>query len=128
MRMLTLVVMELVAVMAVQFVQELHDIGVGIGPAEGVPSAVEAEDKLVWLFGLVRNGGNHPRRDGDTSYSIGQQRKNWKELLPSLHTPLVRFCYGTIHSARHHCGTLDFQLDNPSCRGLSQPLLRSTDR
>lgn len=67
----TLVVMELVGIMTVQLVQELDDIGIGIGPAEGVPSTVEAKNKLVWLFGLFRDGGNHSRRDSDR----GQETK-----------------------------------------------------
>lgn len=60
----TLVVMELVGIMTVQLVQELDHIGIGIGPTEGVSSAIEAENKLVGLFGLSSNGGNHSRREG----------------------------------------------------------------
>ena len=74
MEIFTLVVMKLVGIMTVQLIQEFDNIGIGIGPAEGVPSTVEAKNKLVWLFGLFRDGGNHFRRDGER----GQETK--KEL------------------------------------------------
>lgn len=45
--------------MPVQLVQDLDNVSIGIRPTEGVSSAIEAENNLVGLSGLVSNGGNH---------------------------------------------------------------------
>ena len=45
--------------MPVQLVQDLDNVSIGIRPTEGVSSAIETENKLVGLSGLVSNGGNH---------------------------------------------------------------------
>ena len=69
----TLVVMELMRMMPVQLVQDLDNVSIGIGPTEGVSSAIEAENKLVGLSGLVSNGGNHSCRWRQwKSWSIGR--------------------------------------------------------
>lgn len=61
--------------MPVQLVQDLDDVGIGVGPTEGVSSAIEAENKLVGLFGLFSNGGNHSRGEGNG-------RVGWDSLTP----------------------------------------------
>lgn len=58
-RKLTLVVMELFGMVAVEFVQKFDDIGISIGPTESVSSTIEAEDQFVWLFGLNINSSRH---------------------------------------------------------------------
>lgn len=39
-----LVVVELVGIIAVEFVKELDDVGVAVGAREGIPGAIKAED------------------------------------------------------------------------------------
>lgn len=45
-RQLTLVIVILIGVVAVQLAEDLHHISVGVGAAEGVARAIEAEDEL----------------------------------------------------------------------------------
>jgi len=47
-RKLTLVVVKLVRGVSLELMKQLHDIGVGIGPAEGVAGAVKAKDEIPW--------------------------------------------------------------------------------
>lgn len=56
---LTLVVMKLFGMMTVELVKKLDNIGIGIGSAESVSSAIEAENQFVWLFGLGFHSGRH---------------------------------------------------------------------
>lgn len=101
MEIFTLVIMKLVGVMTVQFVQEFDNIGIGIGSAEGVPSTIEAKNKLVWLFGLFREGGNHSRCDGDKR-TEDKERAGWNFSYPSM-IPLSGSATPWLFSARHPC-------------------------
>lgn len=83
--------MELVGIMPVQLVQDLDDVGIGIGPAEGVSSAIEAENKLVRLLGLFSIGGNHSRGEGNG-------RVGW-DLPTSSCSLYIRRYYGVLRRA-----------------------------
>jgi hypothetical protein len=50
----TLVVVVLVRVIPIQAVQYLDHVGIGIGPAKGVASSIEAQDQLLGLLNLFR--------------------------------------------------------------------------
>jgi hypothetical protein len=56
---LTLVVVELVRVVPLKLMKQLDNVGVGVGPAEGVASAVEEEDEISPLLACrsVKRGG-----------------------------------------------------------------------
>ena len=61
---LTLVVVELLGVVAIQLAENLGHVRVGIGAAEGIARAIKTEDQLLVFSGHAGWGAIHGRRDG----------------------------------------------------------------
>jgi hypothetical protein len=74
-RWLTLIVVQLFGVIPVQLAEQLHHVGIGIRPAEGVARAIKAEDEPPLLRPSGTGCGSAPIWDVGLRHKVSREIK-----------------------------------------------------